>query len=380
MPNPGVAVQVVTAIETVYGLRFPIGMRAWDGSRAGAPSGPVAVLRSPRAVRQLLLRPGRDGLVKAYVTGHLDIDGDFAVGLRHCRELVAHVREQGRPGLAHWPKLIGLLARTGIGGRTLPADADRPTAEFPPSILDDTMARSCGYWTSDGPGYHLSDAQHDKLDLVCQKLALGKGMRLLDVGCGQGSLVLHAAEKYGVAATGVTVSASQCDFVRARAAERGLTDSVTVQRIDPRDVTDGPFDAVASIETGEHVSDRDYPAYCSTLHRLLKPGGQLLMQQTSGGGMFTTSYLTPAMATRPVERTLGQLRDAGLEIKDVMSMREHYVRTIDAWRHALDFNWDDIVTRVGALRARIWRLQLADNALAFADDNMSVHQILAVKP
>jgi len=378
MPNPGVAVQVVTAIETVYGLRFPIGMRAWDGSRAGAPDGPVAVLRSPRAVRQLLLRPGRSGLVKAYVSGHLDIDGDFAVGLRHCRELVAQVHEQGPPGPAHWPRLIGLLARTAVGGRPLPAAPDRPAADFPPSMLDDTLARSCGYWTSDGPEYHLSDAQHDKLDLVCQKLGLGTGMRLLDVGCGWGSLVLHAAADYGVAATGITISDSQCEFVQARAVERGLADSVTVRRINLRDV-DGSFDAVASIETGEHVSDHDYPAYCATLRRLLRPGGQLLMQQTSGGGMFTGSYLTPAMATRPVERTLSQLRDAGLEIKDVMSMREHYVRTIDAWRHALDHNWEDVVTRVGAPRARIWRLQLADNALAFADNTMNVHQILAVR-
>ncbi|MEV6607344.1 class I SAM-dependent methyltransferase [Kutzneria sp. NPDC051319] len=380
MPNPGVAVQVVAAIETVYGLRFPIGMRAWDGSRAGAPEGPVAVLRSPRAVRQLLLRPGRSGLVEAYVTGHLDIDGDFAAGLRHCRELVAHVHAQGPPGPAHWPRLIGLIARTGVGGRRTPVETDRPTVDFPASILDDTLARSCGYWTSDGPEYHLSDAQQDKLDLVCQKLGLTKGMRLLDVGCGWGSLVLHAAEHYGVTATGITVSPTQCDFVRAAAAKRGLSSSVTVQRIAPRDITDGPFDAVASIETGEHVSDKDYPAYCATLHRLLRPGGQLLMQQTSGGGMFTGSYMTPAMATRPVERTLSQLRDAGLEIEDVMSMREHYVRTIDAWRHALDANWDDIITRTGPTRARIWRLQLADNALAFADDKMSVHQILAVRP
>ncbi|WP_063753627.1 cyclopropane-fatty-acyl-phospholipid synthase family protein, partial [Kutzneria sp. 744] len=323
---------------------------------------------------------GRSGLVEAYVTGHLDIDGDFAAGLRHCRELVAHVHAQGPPGPAHWPRLIGLIARTGVGGRRPPVETDRPTVDFPASILDDTLARSCGYWTSDGPEYHLSDAQQDKLDLVCQKLALTKGMRLLDVGCGWGSLVLHAAEHYGVTATGITVSPTQCDFVRAAAAERGLSSSVTVQRIAPRDITDGPFDAVASIETGEHVSDKDYPAYCATLHRLLRPGGQLLMQQTSGGGMFTGSYMTPAMATRPVERTLSQLRDAGLEIKDVMSMREHYVRTIDAWRHALDANWDDIITRTGPTRARIWRLQLADNALAFADDKMSVHQILAVRP
>jgi cyclopropane-fatty-acyl-phospholipid synthase len=380
MPKPGVAVQVVTAIETVYGLRFPIGMRAWDGSRAGAPDGPVAVLRSPRAVRQLLLRPGRSGLVKAYVTGHLDIDGDFAVGLRHCRELVAHVHAQGPPGPSHWPRLIGLIARTGVGGRRMPADTERPTVDFPPSILDDTMARSCGYWTSDGPEYHLSDAQHDKLDLVCRKLGLTPGMRLLDVGCGWGSLVLHAAQHYGVIATGITVSAAQGEFVRAQAVEHGLSESVRVLRMDPRDIADGSFDAVASIETGEHVSARDYPAYCETLRRLLRPGGQLLMQQTSGGGMFTGSYMTPAIATRPVEHTLEQLRDAGLEIKDVMSMREHYVRTIDAWRHALDFNWEDVVGRVGSSRARIWRLQLADNALAFADEKMSVHQILAARP
>ena len=195
------------------------------------------------------------------------------------------------------------------------------------------MAYSCGYWTSEDPSYTVQDAQRDKLDLVCRKLGLAEGQRFLDVGCGWGSLSLHAAEHYGVHVTGVTLSKEQRAFVLERVRERGLGDRVEIRLQDYRDVPDAPFDAVASIEMGEHVGEENYPTYAATLHRLVKPHGRVLVQQMSrrtrpGGGPFIESYIAPDMSMRPVGRTVDLLEDAGLEVRDVHALREHYVRTV----------------------------------------------------
>ena len=246
------------------------------------------------------------------------------------------------------------------------------------------MAYSCGWWTSDEDDYTLADAQRDKLDLVCRKLSLRPGMRLLDVGCGWGSLVVHAAREYKVAVTGVTISRRQRDFVRARVAALGLDDLVTVRLLDYREVADGPYDAVSSIEMGEHVGEDNYPRYAETMHRNLRPGGKLVLQQMSrgrtapGGGAFIESYIAPDMTMRPLHGTLGHLAGAGFEIRDVEAMREHYVRTIDAWADTLEERWDEVVDRVGPGWARVWRLYLAGGSLAFEENRMGVDQIMAV--
>jgi cyclopropane-fatty-acyl-phospholipid synthase len=251
-------------------------------------------------------------------------------------------------------------------------------------ILDPHMAYSCAYWTSDDPAYTLEDAQRDKLDLVCRKLDLAPGMRVLDIGCGWGSFSLHAAEHYGVDVVGVTLSREQRAFVLGRVAERGLGEHVEIRQQDYRDVADGPFDAIVSLEMGEHVGADQYPVFAAGLHRLVREQGRVLIQQMSrrgrpGGGAFIESYIAPDMHMRPVGETVALLEDAGLEVRDVEAMREHYVRTIEAWWRAFEAHWDDAVALVGEEVARVWRLYLVGGALTFREGRMGVDQILSVR-
>ncbi|HVU92613.1 MAG TPA: cyclopropane-fatty-acyl-phospholipid synthase family protein, partial [Jatrophihabitans sp.] len=235
------------------------------------------------------------------------------------------------------------------------------------------------------PGQALADAQRAKLDLVCCKLQLEPGQRLLDVGCGWGALVLHAAEHYGVRATGVTLSARQRDLVAKRIADRGLADRVEVRLQDYRDVT-GTFDAVSSIEMGEHVGEEQYPAYLRVLHGALRPGGRLVLQQMSrhlgtapGGGPFIEAYIAPDMHMRPMWQTVRHLQDAGFEVRDVQAMREHYVTTVRHWLDTLESRWPEFVALVGEQTARVWRLYLAGGALAFEEGRMGVDQYTATR-
>jgi cyclopropane-fatty-acyl-phospholipid synthase len=234
----------------------------------------------------------------------------------------------------------------------------------------------------------LADAQRAKLDLICRKLDLSPGKRHLDVGCGWGSLILHAAEHYGVHSVGITLSAQQRDHIAKRIADRGLQDRVEVRLQDYRefDGADGTFDAVSSIEMGEHVGERHYPTYAAILFAALKPTGRLLLQQMSrhsgtapGGGAFIESYIAPDMHMRPMAETLGYLEAAGFEIRDVEAMREHYVSTVRHWIDTLESRWDEFVALLGVETARVWRLYLVGGALSFEEGRMGVDQFLAVK-
>ena len=208
------------------------------------------------------------------------------------------------------------------------------------------------------------------------------------MGCGWGSLILHAARNYGVRAVGVTLSAEQRDFVAGRIAEQGLSDRVEVRRQDYRELTSrqGQFDAVGSVEMGEHVGEEQYPTYVGVMHRVLKPGGRLLLQQMSraedtapGGGPFIESYIAPDMHMRPLWRTLKFVQDGGFEVRHVEAMREHYVRTAEHWLAKLESDFDRFVALQGEEVARVWRLYLVGGALAFEQGRMGVDQILAVK-
>jgi cyclopropane-fatty-acyl-phospholipid synthase len=226
-------------------------------------------------------------------------------------------------------------------------------------------------------------------DLICRKLDLKPGMRLLDVGCGWGSPVLHAAEHYGVQATGITLSALQRDLIAKRIADRGLDDRVEVRLQDYREFgeTGETFDAVSSIEMGEHVGEGQYPTYVGILYGALKPTGRLLLQQMSrrhdaapGGGAFIEAYFAPDMHMRPMSRTLHHLESAGFEIRDVEAMREHYARTVEAWTDTFEANWDAFVALQGEEVARVWRLYLVGGALtSFEEGRTGVDQFLAVK-
>jgi cyclopropane-fatty-acyl-phospholipid synthase len=257
--------------------------------------------------------------------------------------------------------------------------------EFYELVLDESMAYSCAYY--EAPDGSLADAQHAKLDLICTKLNLRPGMHLLDVGCGWGSLTLHAAEHYGVHVLGVTVSVKQRDLVEQRIAQRGLAEYAKVRLQDYRSLDDDPVDAVASIEMGEHVGEGNYPTYAATLFRQLRPGGHLLLQQMSrpvhaaaGGGPFIESYIAPDMHMRPLPATLAFLEDAGFEVRNVQAMREHYMSTVRDWLTTFEDHYQTAVAMVGEEVARVWRLYLVGGGLSFEEGRMGVDQILARRP
>ncbi|MGZ4438006.1 MAG: class I SAM-dependent methyltransferase [Nocardioidaceae bacterium] len=405
----GAAQQLAAIVTPLFGGELPLRVRAWDGSVAGPEDAPTLVVNDPAALRRLVYHPGELGLAQAYVTREIDVEGDLLDGFRR---IWRSVRENGAsPRLDLATVTTGLRTAYGLGalgrppappasqarlrGRlhTLGRDRDAIAHHYDLSndfyalILDPHMAYSCAYFTSDAPGYTLEDAQRDKLDLVCRKLGMNEGGagRHLDIGCGWGSLSLHAAETYGAQVVGVTISRQQKAFIDARIAERGLQDRVEIRLQDYRDVPDGPFDTISSIEMGEHVGQKNYPVYTGGIHRLLAPGGRALIQQMSrttrpGGGPFIEAFIAPDMHMRPVGETVALIERSGLEVRDVHALREHYVRTVDAWYATFESNWDTVVAMVGEEVARVWRLYLVGGALAFEEGRMGVDQILMVKP
>ncbi|KNE78696.1 cyclopropane-fatty-acyl-phospholipid synthase, partial [Streptomyces fradiae] len=258
--------------------------------------------------------------------------------------------------------------------------------DFYALVLGPSMVYSCAYWTE---GADLEAAQRDKLDLVCRKLALRPGSRLLDVGCGWGALVLHAAREYGVRAVGITLSSEQAAHARKWIAEEGLADRVEIRVQDYREVPDGPYDAIASIGMAEHVGSARYRAYAGVLHGLLRPGGRLLNHQIARRpepdeeeyriDAFIDAYVFPDGELAPVGSTVARLEEAGFEVRDVEAIREHYALTLRQWVARLERDWPRAVRMVSPGRARVWRLYMAASALSFERNRIGVNQILAVR-
>ncbi|WP_306370419.1 cyclopropane-fatty-acyl-phospholipid synthase family protein [Nocardiopsis sp. CC223A] len=400
----GVAHFLAPVLAAFFDGHAPVRLRAWDGSEAGPVDAPVAVLHDRDALRYVLSRPGELGLARAYVSGSLDVEGDLTDALRRVGAAVRR-HSASPPGPGEWAGAArALLAVGAVGappppprgearlrGRTHSRERDAAAISHHYDagnaiyalLLDETMAYSCAYWPDDDPHATLADAQRAKLDLVCRELELREGARLLDVGCGWGSLTLHAARHFGADVTAVTLSAAQRDHVAARVRDEGLQGRVEVELCHYRDIDRGGFDAVAAIEMGEHVGRDEYAPFARRLRSLLRPGGRLLVQQMSrggdhpGGGPFIERYIAPDMHMRPLGETVGLLEGAGLEVTGVRSMREHYVRTARAWSAELERRYADLVALAGEETARIWRLYLAGGALAFEEGRMGVHQISA---
>lgn len=398
---------VAALVERVLGPDLPIAVRAYDGSRAGPPDPPATlVLRSPDALRRVITAPGELGLGRAYVAGDLDVEGDIdaALGvLQHRRPdarlgpsaLLAVLRTVG-PGalrpLRPPAEEARLRGRRHSKGRDAAAIAHHydVSNHFYRLVLGPSLTYSCAVWAD--PSVSLEDAQAAKHELVCRKLGLRPGMRLLDVGCGWGGLLLHAAAEHGVEAVGVTVSARQADLAAKRIADAGLGDRVEVRRQDYRDVDDGPYDAVSSIGMFEHVGLARLGTYFARLHTLLAPGGRLLNHAIArpwrpgrhptrfARRSFVNRYVFPDGELHEVGAVVSAMQQRGFEVRHLESLREHYALTLRAWVRNLEERWEEAVAEVGAPRARIWRLYMAASALTFEAGHTQVHQVLAVRP
>jgi len=252
-------------------------------------------------------------------------------------------------------------------------------------VLGPSMAYTCACYPYEAAT--LEQAQAEKHDLVCRKLGLRPGMRLLDVGCGWGGMVMHAAEQYGVQAIGVTLSRQQAEWARKTIAERGLSDRAEVRHCDYRDVPEGDFDAISSIGLTEHVGAANLPAYFRFLHGLLRPGGRLLNHSITRpsttephrAGKFIDRYVFPDGELEGVGTIVSAMQDNGFEVRHVESLREHYARTLRDWCANLSAQWDEAVGEVGANRARVWLLYMAACRVAFDRRTIELHQVLGVR-
>ncbi len=254
-------------------------------------------------------------------------------------------------------------------------------------LLGPTMTYSCAYWP-EGESQTLDSAQVAKCDLVARKLDLQAGMRVLDVGCGWGTFALHAAQHYGTSVVAITLSQEQAAFARTRVAAAGVADLVDVRVQDYREVDDGPYDAISSIGMAEHVGADTLPEYAAALHRLLRPEGRLLNHAISrrpgprprpSKTSFIDRYVFPDGELVPMATMVAVLEEAGFEVRDVQSLREHYTLTLRAWLANLEREWDRAVALSSAARARIWRLYIAGSALGFQANRIGVNQVLGVR-
>jgi cyclopropane-fatty-acyl-phospholipid synthase len=404
-----------TLLEGMIGANPPVRIALWDGSTWGPDTPTQIVVRSPEALRRALFRPGELGLARAFVAGELDVQGDIfaALAIREnlgataprpdsttARALTTLLRELGPRPPAPPPEEARLRGRRHTRDRDAAAISHHYDVSnaFYRLILGPTMTYSCGVWESPGAG--LDAAQEAKHELVCRKLGLRPGDRLLDIGSGWGSMLMHAARHHGVRGVGVTISVEQAREARRRIAEAGLSDRIEIRLQDYREIPDGPFDAISSIGMVEHVGRAMLPTYFDQLYALLRPGGRLLNHGISfpgdptgarrsrprlgpvplpKGRDFLQRYVFPDGELHEIGVTVSLMQAAGFETRHVESLREHYGLTLRAWVRLLEDRWDTAVGMVGAGRARVWRLYMAGSALSFESGQSQIHQTLAVR-
>ena len=403
-------------VDAALGTDLPVRIDCWDGSSIG-PAEAAAVVRftSRRALRRLIWAPNELGFARAYVSGDVEIEGDLLDALTRLDELADPERgpsvRVGRETKAAVAKAVVRLGALGPPPRPpveeIRLSGDRHARgrdakavshhydvgnDFYALVLGPSMVYSCAYFEQPPSAtYTLEDAQRAKLDLVARKLALGPGARLLDVGCGWGAFVIHAAREYGTRAVGVTLSEEQAAYARRSVASLGLDDRVEIRVQDYRDVPDGPYDAISSIGMAEHVGLSQLGEYAAHLHTLLAPGGRLLNHAISrrpgppgdprgDKTSFIDRYVFPDGELHPLSTFVDVLESVGFEVRDVESLREHYADTLRAWVANLEGNWDRAVSLSSPGRARVWRLYMAGSALGFQSNRLGVNQVLAVRP
>ncbi|NHC12430.1 class I SAM-dependent methyltransferase [Motilibacter deserti] len=394
--------KIAEAFEAVVGPSAPVAWKAYDGSSAGPAEAAVTVhLRSPQAVSYVVTSPGELGLGRAYVSGELEVEGDVYTALASLsqasidriswQQRIEVLRSIGLQALKPPPRPAEEVVLRG-GRHSKRRDGEAISHHYDISntfyeyVLGPSMAYTCAaYPTLDAT---LEEAQANKFDLVCRKLGLEPGQRLLDVGCGWGGMVMHAAKNYGVQALGVTLSRRQAEWAQKAIADAGLADRAEVRFLDYRDAPGEAFDAVSSIGLTEHIGRRELPSYFTHLRSKLKPGGRLLnhciTRPTNLEGPlkrkgFINRYVFPDGELVGVGTIISAMQDNGIEVRHEESLREHYAMTLRDWGRNLDANWDAAVREVGLGRARVWRIYMAGCRLAFERRGIELHQVLGVR-
>jgi cyclopropane-fatty-acyl-phospholipid synthase len=377
----------------------PFEVEFWDGSRLPSTTGngvPRFRVRSPQAVAHVLRAPGQLGLGRAYVSGELEVDDiDAMIGLLDTWQpsrvpLADRVRLGLSAARACGPRLprppmMELRPRGRRHSRERDARAVRHhydlPAEFYALFLDRSMTYSCGLFSHGAQT--LEHAQEQKLELVCAKLGLEPGQRVLDVGCGWGSFAVHAAGRHRARVTGITLSAPQAAVARRRAQQAGLEQRVEIREIDYRELVGERFDAIASIGMVEHVGAANIDAYAGRLASLLRPGGRLLNQGIARlrhgdpeAGPFSERYVFPDAAPLHVSRVLAALEAAGLQTVQIEGFGQDYAETLRHWAQRLDNNLDEATRLAGAERVRVWRVYLRAARRGFETGFTSVYQVL----
>ena len=418
----GDAAQVLTVAELVRAVvdePIPLQVKAFDGSRLGSDDTGITLdIRTPEALQYVVTAPGDLGLARAYLTDGLALEGVHPGDPYELFRALRSVRTH-RPSPAEIARLVAAISRS--YGRGFLRPPPPPPQEAPPrwrraarqlaaragrverageaishhydvsnafyeKVLGPSMTYTCAVY--DSPDDSLEQAQARKYELVAGKLALEPGMRLLDVGCGWGGMVRHAAREHGVRALGVTLSREQASWAQAAIEREGLSHLAEVRHLDYRDAPAEAFDAVSSIGLTEHIGVRNYPAYFRFLHSRLRTGGRLLNHTiTRAHGRisvrpepFTDRYVFPDGELASPGRVVTEVHDAGFEVHHEENLRLHYAHTLAAWCANLVENWDECVAEVGEATAKVWGLYMAGSRMAFETNGLQLHQVLASKP
>ncbi len=402
-------------LERMVGQSLPIRIIDWDGNESGDAEWPAVHVRNKQALTRIAYQPGEIGLARAFVTGELDTEADIFEILDQVLPIVQTGQDEPT-GSVSKTELLGIARRLGVIGKEPPAPAtemprrtsaahsrgrDKESVshhydvgnDFYRLFLGETMTYSCGYWRTTDAG--LEQAQRDKAELISRKLGLRPGMRMLDVGSGWGTLLIHAAVHHGITGVGITLSTEQRAWAQAAAEAAGVGDRVEFRLQDYRDINDGPFDAISSVGMAEHVGAVNLPTYAAALHALLRPGGRLLNHAIAStfpppppkrstalrdNRSFIDRYVFPDGELETMTTMNAALEQAGFEVRDVESLREHYALTLRAWVRNLREHWARAVELVGEERARVWWLYMAGSAVAFETGPITIFQTIAVKP
>jgi cyclopropane-fatty-acyl-phospholipid synthase len=403
---------IAEAIGSLFKDGMPVRFEAYDGSAVGPPDAPCSLrLTTERGLAYLLTAPGDLGFARAFVAGDLDIAGAHPgnpypalamlrghLGMRvpSPPELVqllrsvglSHLRPPAPPPEEHlprWQRIVAGLRHSRQRDASAIQHHYDVSNRFFEHLLGPSMTYSCAVFAT--PDDSLAEAQAAKHELVARKLDLKPGARLLDIGCGWGGMVRHAAKHHGVSAIGVTLSREQAAWAREAVEREGLSDLVDIRFSDYRDIAETGFDAVASIGMAEHVGVHNYPSYFESLRSRLRDGGRLLNhcisrrdgQMSHSPGPFIDRYVFPDAELAPIGTMVAAAHDAGLEVRHVETLREHYALTLKAWGENLEANWEQCVDEVGPGAAKVWGLYMAGSRLAFEQNELGVYQTLAVK-